>query len=36
MAQDLLEMNFNHVVQTDENGYYEVLYDLIDVDMEQV
>ena len=36
IAQDLLEMNLDHVVETDENGYYRVLYDLIDVDMEQV
>ena len=34
MAQDLLKMNFNHAVITDPDGYYGVLYDLIDVDME--
>ena len=34
MAQDLLEMNFNHAVVIDKDGYYNVLYDLIDVDME--
>mgnify|MGYP003125370773 CR=1 FL=1 len=34
MAQDLLEMNFNHAVIIDEDGYYNVLYDLIDVDMQ--
>ena len=34
MAQDLLEMNFNHAVIIDKDGYYNVLYDLIDVDME--
>tara|TARA_R100000908_G_scaffold65099_1_gene51829 strand:+ start:6570 stop:8150 length:1581 start_codon:yes stop_codon:yes gene_type:complete len=34
MAQDLLKMNFNHAVITDSDGYYSVLYDLIDVDME--
>ena len=36
MAQDLLEMNFNHAVITDPDGYYSVLYDLIDVDMEKL
>lgn len=36
MAQDLLEMNFNHAVITDSDGYYSVLYDLIDVDMEKL
>ena len=34
MAQDLLEMNFNHAIIIDGDGYYNVLYDLIDVDME--
>jgi len=34
MAQDLLEMNFNHAVIIDKDGYYNVLYDLIDVDMQ--
>ena len=34
MAQDLLEMNFNHAVIIDKDGYYNVLYDLIDVNME--
>ena len=34
MAQDLLEMNLNHAVIIDKDGYYNVLYDLIDVDME--
>ena len=34
MAQDLLEMNFNNAIIIDGDGYYNVLYDLIDVDME--
>lgn len=34
MAQDLIKMNFNHAVISDSDGYYSVLYDLIDVDME--
>ena len=34
MAQDLLEMNLNHAIIIDGDGYYNVLYDLIDVDME--
>ena len=36
MAQDLLEMNLEHAVETDDKGYYRVLYNLIDVDMEQI
>tara|TARA_R100000908_G_C3721717_1_gene124218 strand:+ start:373 stop:624 length:252 start_codon:yes stop_codon:yes gene_type:complete len=34
IAQDLLEMNLNHAVIIDKDGYYKVLYELIDVDME--
>ena len=33
MAQDLLEMGMGHAVNTMDNGYYSVNYDMIDVDM---
>ena len=33
MAQDLLEMGMGDAVTINENGYYSVYYDMIDVDM---
>jgi hypothetical protein len=33
MAQDLLDMNLNHAVAKDSDGFYSVFYDNIDVDM---
>ena len=36
MAQDLLEMGFDDAVSTNEDGYYIVDYDKIDVDEEQI
>ena len=36
MAQDLLEMGMDKAVMADENGFYGVYYDTIDVDFIEV
>ena len=37
MAQDLLEIDSKHpAVSTNENGFYVVDYDLLDVNMEKI